>query len=124
MEKTMKDLAGEWTYRSFLNDPQPVTTPDEALSLIFCEGALTITNATPGDGFHATLSFGGESVMELTGEVVAGSGQSPMVAHVNGRGRPGSPVADFAYDYIFYAVPDWPEGVAQRDALIGTVVRA
>src|SRR6266496_2171350 len=38
MEKTMKDLAGEWTYRSFLNDPQPVTTPDEALSLIFGEG--------------------------------------------------------------------------------------
>ena len=120
----MTDLTGVWTYRSFINNPDPVQTPDEAMALIFGEGALTIESATPAAGFRAALSFGGDAVMDLVGTVAAAAGELPLVATAEGRGRKGSPVADFAYDYIFYLVPDWPAGVGQRDALVGTVVRA
>lgn len=120
----MTDLAGIWTYRSFVNNPTPVETAEEALSLIFGEGELTIAAASPDAGFRATLSFGGDSVMDLTGDVAAADGAYPLVANVKGRGRSGSPIADFAYDYVFYAVPAWPDGVNQRQALVGTVIRA
>ena len=120
----MSDLIGSWHYRSFVNNPASVTTPAEALALIFGEGALTITAASPLAGFHATLSFGGNSIMDLVGHVVAADATHPLVATVKGHGRPNSPVADFAYDYIFYAVPAWPTGIGQRPALVGTVIRA
>lgn len=120
----MADLAGTWTYRSFVNNPAPVQSPDDAARLIFGEGELTIASATPETGFRATLSFGGDAVMDLAGDVVAANGVQPLTATVEGRGRPGSPIADFAYDYVFYLVPDWPAGIGQRQALVGTVLRA
>lgn len=120
----MTNLTGAWHYRSFINDPTPISTAAEALALIFGEGDLTITAASPQAGFHATLSFGGNSVMDLVGTVVAGDANHPLVANVKGHGRPNTPVADFNYDYIFYAVPAWPAGVNQRPALVGTVIRA
>lgn len=120
----MTDLTGVWTYRSFVNNPAPVDTPDDALRLIFGEGELTIETASPDAGFRATLSFGGAAVMDLVGDVAAAAGAQPLVASVKGRGRAGSPIADFAYDYVFYAVPAWPDGIDQRQALVGTVIRA
>lgn len=120
----MTDLTGVWTYRSFVNNPAPVDTAEDALALIFGEGELTIAAASPDAGFHATLSFGGDAVMDLVGEVAAADGPHPLAANVRGRGRQGSPIADFAYDYVFYAVPAWPDGVNQRAALVGTVIRA
>lgn len=116
-------LEGKWTYRSFLNNPAPVSTPDEAMALIFGEGELDIVQAAPGGAFKATLSFGGDAIMDLVGDVAAGPGGTQAIS-AKGAGRPGSSVADFRYDYIFYPVPAWPAGVGQRDALVGTVVRA
>jgi len=119
-------LEGVWTYRSFNNEPQPVSGDQKAaLRLIFGEGALTIARAVEGDdGFRASLSFGGAAVMDLAGSFKAGSGGGPAVIRARGRGRPGSPVADFVYDYIFYPVAPWPGGVGQRQALVGTAMRA
>jgi hypothetical protein len=118
-------LKGKWTYRSFLNDPKPVDgVADAALGLIFGEGALTIETASPQEGFKANLSFGGDAVMDLVGSVLAGDGDQPAVIRANGQGRAGSPVSDFRYDYTFYPVPAWPDGIDQRPALVGTVVRA
>ena len=116
-------LAGTWTYRSFLNNPAPVQSADDALALIFGEGELTIVEATPGEPFAATLSFGGDAVMDLTG-TVSDAEAAPLTIHARGAGRPGSPISDYRYDYLFYLVPGWPDGVEQRQALVGTVVRA
>ena len=119
----MDALTGIWTYRSFINDPAAVASPDQAMSLIFGEGELRISQASAAEGFRATLSFGGDAVMDLVGNVAEAQGGRPLTASANGRGRTGGPIADFAYDYIFYAVPDWPDGVDQRPALVGSVVR-
>jgi hypothetical protein len=119
------DLAGQWTYRSFLNNPDPVGDDAQAaLALIFGEGVLTIETASPEAGFKASLSFGGDAVMDLVGTMAAASGTIPAVIAANGSGRTGSPIADFRYDYLFYPAPDWPDGIDQRPTLIGTVVRA
>ena len=120
----MTVLTGVWTYRSFVNNPTPVNTPDDAMKLIFGEGELTIQSASPATGFHATLSFGGDAIMDLAGDVTAEDKNHPLVATAKGKGRPNSSIADYAYDYIFYAVPAWPNGVNQRSALVGTVIRA
>lgn len=118
-------LKGEWTYRSFLNNPQPVDgDPQAALDLIFGEGALTVVAASAAEGFKANLSFGGNAVMDLVGSFAPAAGDAPAVIRANGAGRAGSPIADFRYDYIFYPVPAWPDGVGQVPALVGTVVRA
>ena len=119
----MDALAGTWSYRSFINNPDPVNTPDQALNLIFGEGELVITRANSAEGFRATLSFGGDAVMDLVGEVSEAHGTQPLTATAKGRGRPGGPIANFAYDYIFYSVPAWPDGINQRPALVGSVVR-
>jgi hypothetical protein len=116
-------LAGNWTYRSFLNNPAPVNSPDDAAALIFGEGELIITEATPGGAFAASLSFGGDAVMDLTGRVGA-EGTDPVLIFANGAGRADSPIPDYRYDYLFYVVPGWPQGVGQRDTLVGSVVRA
>lgn len=116
-------LAGSWTYRSFLNNPAPVNSPDDAAALIFGEGELVIAEATPGGAFTASLSFGGDAVMDLTG-TVGDETADPIRIFASGAGRADSPIADFRYDYLFYVVPSWPQGVGQRDALVGSVVRA
>lgn len=120
----MSSLAGSWTYRSFINDPDPVTTGDEALALIFGEGELEIVDAIPGGPFRATLSFGANSIMDLAGTVGGNGGPEPLIIRANGRGRAGGPIADYDYDYLFYSVPDWSDGVNQRRALVGSVLRA
>jgi hypothetical protein len=126
MASAAEKLEGVWTYRSFNNIPQPVGgDPQAALGLIFGEGMLTIAAAAAGpQGFRASLSFGGAAVMDLAGSFKAGAGGSPAVIRARGTGRPGSPVADFVYDYIFYPVAPWPGGVGQRQAMVGTVMRA
>jgi len=120
----MASLLGTWSYRSFINNPEPVGSADEALALIFGEGVLTIVDADPAQGFNATLSFGGDAVMDLKGDVVAADPGGLLTARAIGAGRAGSPVADFRYDYLFFEVPVWPAGIDQRQALVGSVVRA
>jgi len=125
MASATHGLEGVWTYRSFLNTAQPVAgDPRAALGLIFGEGELTVFAPVGGNGFRAALSFGGDAVMDLAGSFKAASGGRPAVIRARGTGRAGSPVAGFVYDYIFFPVPDWPGGVAQRQAMVGTVMRA
>ena len=120
-----QNLTGDWTYRSFLNNPQPVDgNPQAALGLIFGEGALRVIAADPGTGFKAELSFGGDAVMDLVGSYAEGQDGKPAVIRANGRGRPKSGIEDFDYDYIFYPVDSWPGGADQRPALVGTVIRS
>jgi hypothetical protein len=118
------NLKGEWTYRSFVNEPAPVAGDAQAaLGLIFGEGLLTVS-AADSKGFRAALSFGGKAAMDLVGSFRPAAGGAPAVIAARGTGRKGSGIEDFVYDYIFYPVAAWPGGVGQRDAMVGTVMRA
>ena len=124
MATAEQGLEGVWTYRSFVNDPQPVDgNADAALNLIFGEGELTIETASDGV-FKAALSFGGEAIMDLNGEMQRTNPDVPFVIFAQGAGRPGSGIEDFHYDYVFYTAYTWPNGIDQRPALVGSVVRA
>jgi hypothetical protein len=124
MATASQGLKGEWTYRSFVNEPRPVGGDAQAaLGLIFGEGALTITQAD-SSGFRAALSFGGKAVMDLLGSFKPAAGGAPAVIAARGTGRKGSGIEDFVYDYVFYPAPAWPGGIGQRGALVGTVLRA
>jgi hypothetical protein len=116
-------LDGNWTYRSFLNNPDEVgDDPEKALALIFGEGNLTIT--AKGDRlFQAVLDFGGGAAMDLYGDVVEGSGVSPDVLIITGTGRTGTSTDKWVYQYKGYVVPAWSEGVDQVSTVVGTVIR-
>jgi hypothetical protein len=124
MASSAQGLKGEWTYRSFVNEPKPVGGDAQtALGLIFGEGALTVSQADSG-GFKAALSFGGKAVMDLVGSFRPAAAGAPAVIAARGTGRKGSGIEDFVYDYIFYPVAAWPGGIDQRQAMVGTVMRA
>jgi hypothetical protein len=120
-------LAGKWTYRSFLNDPVQVTkAPDEAtaakklLSLLFAEAVFTfqipddttLTGAIDWDG-------GG---LDLSGKI-AMQGDA-LTVHIIGTGRANTDTKDWEYDYHAALAFQWPAGVNQVPAIVGTVLRA
>lgn len=124
MASSAQGLKGEWTYRSFVNEPRPVGSDAQAArALIFGEGALTIAQADTS-GFKAALSFGGKAVMDLVGSFKPAAGGRPAVIAARGTGRKGSGIENFVYDYIFFPVESWPDGIGQRQAMVGTVMRA
>jgi len=116
-------LNGNWTYRSFLNQSEMVDgDPQKALALIFGEGALSI-NVTSATSFKAILDFGGGAAMDLYGTIVAGTAIAPEVLIITGAGREGASTAKWVYQYLGYVVPQWPQGVRQVPAIVGTIVR-
>ncbi|HEX6705266.1 MAG TPA: hypothetical protein VF169_10950 [Albitalea sp.] len=116
-------LRGNWTYRSFVNNVAPVgDDPQRALSLIFGEGEWRFVSGDDSS-FKAVLDFGGGAAMDLFGTVVASVGVGPQVLQITGTGREGTSTAKWVYQYLGYAVPDWPEGVDQVPAIVGTVIR-
>jgi hypothetical protein len=111
-----QDLAGDYTYRSFLNLPQ---APDFN-ALRFGEGELKLAVAQDG-AVTGTLGFGGDAFMDMTGSVTDGS---PPKLELEGVGRPGTGTADFDYKYTAYPAPTFTDAVNQRPCLVGTVMRA
>ena len=118
-----QDLAGVYTYRSFLNLPQPA--PDfntlrfgegELSIAVGQDGAVTGTLAFPADPGASNRAF-----MDMTGRATDGS---PPALDLEGIGRPGTGTADFDYKYLAYPAPTFSAAVDQRPALIGTVMRA
>lgn len=116
-------LSGNWTYRSFINDPVPVGgDAPKALQLIFGEGELSFVSADD-QLFKAVLDFGGGAAMDLYGSLVDGHGVSPPALLMTGTGREGTSTAKWVYQYQGYIAPNWAEGVNQVPAIVGTVVR-
>ena len=116
-------VSGNWTYRSFRNNPEPVgDDPQKARELIFGEGQLNIT-CNDGRIFKAALDFGGGFVMDLFGVIYQSTGISPEVLVMTGTGREGTATAKWVYQYQEYVVPAWAEGVNQVSAIVGTVIR-
>lgn len=113
-------LTGKWTYRSFINDPAEVgNDAQKALALIFGEGQMTIAASDFGT-FQGELSFGPQAILDMKGWVAYGA---PFTARFEGVGRKGSQAEGWIYDYVGYLIPNWPNGVDQTAAIVGSVIR-
>lgn len=108
-------FVGTWTYRSFRNFPDPAL---EFNQLRFGQGELII-DAFAAGGFSGQLVFSPVARMLLTG---ASSFGNPFAVRFQGTGD-GEAVAGWIYDYVGYLVPSWPNGVEQRPAIVGSVIR-
>lgn len=116
------ELTGTYTYRSFLNRPEPV---DDFNKLRFAQLELRLA-AEPDGAVSGELVFseepGGDTIaMDMAGRA---SGSSPFAFTLSGKGRPGSPIADFHYEYDGIVLRHWETGIDQRMTLAGTVLRA
>ncbi len=104
---------GTWSYRSFLNDPNLSLSFDD---LRFGAGTLELKQPTAST---VRGSLGGDGwSLSLDGTVTDGD---PTELKFQGRGTIGG--EDWVYDYRGYCIPDWPDGVDQRDAIVGSIIR-
>lgn len=106
-------FAGKWIYRSFLNQP---SMPE------FGEGTFTFDDSPLGH-LSGTLLMPVDSPtlqLNLRGNFQLGT---PFAARFQGVGIEGTGTAGWIYDYIGYYIPDWPDGVDQVPAFVGSVIR-
>lgn len=123
----MQDLAtltGYYTYRSFLNREQPV---DDFNQIKFAEAEVFLRVGQDG-AVSGTLAFPAapasprQEFMDFTGKV---SAWEPLRLRLTGKGRAGSAIADFHYEYDATVLPEWGDAKPpQVLALAGTVIRA
>ena len=106
-------LHGTWTYRSFLSNPDLNASFD---SLEFGKGNIRIEEA-PMQTLNG-LIYGPGWELNLKGSIAYGN---PFALRFEGRGIVGG--AEWIYDYIGYLVSEWPNGVDQRPAIVGSIVR-
>jgi hypothetical protein len=106
-------LVGKWTYRSFNNDPHLSTAFND---LEFGKGTITVA-AAPFGVFAGTIGGPGWQ-LDLNGSIGYGS---PFAVRFQGRGVVGG--EEWVYDYTGYVIPAWPNGVNQRPAMVGSIVR-
>lgn len=104
-------FVGSWTYTSFINNPDPSVPP-----AVFGSGTIVIT---PSAMNALTGTIGGEGWgLKLRGSTSYGN---PNEVRFQGTGKNGGEM--WVYDYIGYLVPNWPNGVEQVSAFVGSVVR-
>ena len=119
-------LAGKWTYRSFHNDPAPVaedpdTAAQKALALIFAEAVFSFEIPT-STTLQGTIDWPGGG-LDLRGTIRPdGAGALPTGDCRHGTTRHGT--AGWEYDYRGQLAYQWPNGVNQVPALVGSVIRA
>lgn len=106
-------LTGIWTYRSFLSNPDVNADFD---TLEFGRGNIRID---PGSlQTFSGLIYGPGWELKLKGSIAYGN---PFTVRFQGVGIVGG--AQWIYDYQGYLIPDWPNGIDQRPALVGSIVR-
>jgi hypothetical protein len=110
---------GSWTYRSFYNDPDlhldsKGNADFNAVQLGF--GTIVIRESGP-EQLSGTIGGDGWS-LDLFGSMNYGN---PGQVRFQGKGVVGG--NEWIYDYIGWLVPVWPNGVQQRRALVGSIVR-
>jgi hypothetical protein len=115
-------LSGTYTYRSFLDIPEPV---NDFRNLKFAELELRLS-VQPDGTVTGMLVFpaapGAEPpAMDVNGRV---SAQAPVHFGFTGKGRQGTGIADFHYEYDCGVLRHWERGLNQRFTLAGTVLRA
>ena len=106
-------IVGTWSYRSFVNNPD--------LSVEFNDlrfGAGTLVLEEPEFG-RISGSLGGSGwSLSLQGWSSLGN---PFTVRFQGSGDIGG--ERWVYDYLGFYAPMWPNGVGQRPAIVGTIVR-
>jgi len=106
-------FVGAWSYRSLLNDPDLET---EFNDLQFGKGTIVIND---GPLTELTGSIGGPGwSLDLTGSRSYGN---PMEVRFEGKGVVNG--EEWIYSYLGYLVPNWPNGVDQVPAMVGSIVR-
>lgn len=116
-------LAGKWTYRSFHNNPAPVDgDADKALGLIFAEAVFAFEIPTPTT-LKGAIDWDGGG-LDLQGTIKPGAPGEPDIVEIVGSGRPNTGTAGWEYDYHGQLAHQWPNGINQRSALVGSVMRA
>ena len=114
---------GVWTYRSLFNLPDPAKILDD---ILLAEGEMTF-EAAQGESLRGELVFRSEKLspsdprLTLLGSIESGS---PGTIRFRGVGDPKTGANGWVYDYVAYLVPNWPSGVDQRPAIVGSVTRA
>lgn len=106
-------LVGTWTYRSFLNDPD---LSEQFNDLEFGRGNIQIDPA-PMNEFKGRIYDTGWQ-LDLKGSTTYGN---PFTVRFQGRGLVGG--EEWVYDYVGYVIRPWPNGVNQRMAMVGSIVR-
>jgi hypothetical protein len=106
-------FVGSWTYRSFLNDPDVNKSFND---LEFGRGTIIIEQASMR-ALKGTIGGPGWSLV-LKGARAYGN---PTYARFQGVGVVNG--EKWIYDYEGYLVPDWPNGVDQVPAIVGSVIR-
>ena len=111
-------VVGAWTYRSFINDPDP-NTPFGNLQ--FAEADLRFDEAPFGQ-VVGRLTFG-DDYLALKGTITYGN---PFTLRYQGVGATPGTIEQgkpWIYDYLAFVAPAWPNGIDQRPAILGTIVR-
>ncbi len=111
-------LIGKWTYRSFRNDPDPSKPFND---LKFAVAELSFEEAEFGK-IAGRLSFDND-YLKLTGTITFGN---PFTVRFQGVGATSGTIENgqpWVYDYLGFVAPAWPNGVDQRPAVVGTIVR-
>ena len=108
-------FAGTWTYRSFLNNPDPKVPFND---LEFAVADLIIQGDAGFGVLAGRLSFGADG-LGLKGTITYGN---PFTLRFQGTGDSAG-TKGWVYDYLGFYAPTWPNGIDQRAAIIGTIVR-
>lgn len=104
---------GAWSYRSFVSNPDLTAQPND---LLFGSGTLDLTVANTNE---LTGTLGGTGwQLQLFGKLLPGK---PNAIRFTGKGTIGG--EEWVYDYLGYVVPKWENGVEQRPAIVGTIIR-
>ncbi len=109
----MVSFEGTWTYRSFRNNADQNVEPNQ---LMFGMGTLALDQPDPGK-IGGVLGGSGWS-LDLDGTMTEGN---PVKLRWQGRGEIGGET--WVYDYLGFLVPDWPNGIDQVDAIVGSIIR-
>jgi hypothetical protein len=118
-----RELSGSWTYRSFHNNSTDVyQIPPTAHGRLILQEAVFRLETPTSTTLQGAIEWG-TGVLDLNGTVRSGVGGEPSSFEIVGTGRPGADTSDWEYRYQGHLTRHWPEGVNQRPALLGSVLR-
>ncbi len=107
---------GTWTYRSFKDIPEPVEDFDE---IRLWQAQLILIEDGPGLVKGSIAS--GDYELQIRGAVWME--ESDKNVRLRAEGLKGTNTDGWVYDYVGVLAEKWPDGDAQRPAIVGTVMR-